>query len=150
MDMHSDTSAPRFSPPAHHALADLWHQAGLPAEALDHADLPGSEPVLPSSFAVATAAQASLAAAELWLGRTGRRQRVQVPREHAALECCGHFTLDGKALDPWDKLSGLYPCGADAGEPGWVRIHANFAHHRDGADPAGLPQRPDHRAGCGG
>ena len=138
MAMQSDTSAPRFSPPAHHALADLWHQAGLPAEALDHADLPGSEPVLPSSFAVATAAQASLgaaalAAAELWQGRTGRRQRVQVPREHAALECCGHFTLDGKVLDPWDKLSGLYPCGADVGEPGWVRIHANFAHHRDGA-----------------
>lgn len=138
MDRQSDTSTPRFASPAHHALADLWHQAGLPAEALNWADLPGSEPVLPASFAVTTAAQASLgaaalAAAELWQSRTGRRQRVQVPREHAALECCGHFTLDGKVLNPWDKLSGLYPCGADCGAPGWVRIHANFAHHRDGA-----------------
>jgi hypothetical protein len=112
MDMQPATSAPRFSSPAHQALADLWHHAGLPAEALQWADLPGAEPVLPSSFAVATAAQASLgaaalAAAELWQVRTGRRQHVQVPREHAALECCGHFTLDGKALNPWDKLSGL-------------------------------------------
>ncbi|HET7864228.1 MAG TPA: CoA transferase, partial [Burkholderiaceae bacterium] len=138
MDKQSDRSAPRFSSPAHHALAGLWRHAGLPAEALSWADLPGADPVLPSSFAVATAAQASLgaaalAAAELWQLRTGRRQRVQVPREHAALECCGHFTLNGQALNPWDKLSGLYACGADAGEPGWVRIHANFAHHRDGA-----------------
>ncbi len=136
------------SHPAHRALADLWHHAGLPAEALDHADLSGADPVLPSSFAVATAAQASLgaaalAAAELWHLRTGRRQQVQVPREHAALECCGHFTLDGKALDLWDKLSGLYPCGADRGEPGWVRIHANFAHHRDGALALlGCPEGP--------
>jgi len=131
--MHAPTSSP-----AHRALAALWQLAGLPAKALDSADLPGTEPVLPSSFAVATAAQASLGAAalaatELWHLRTGRRQQVQVPREHAALECCGHFTLDGKVLNPWDKLSGLYPCGADCGEPGWVRIHANFAHHRDGA-----------------
>lgn len=138
MDMPSHPSEPGFPSPAHHALAGLWHHAGLPSEALDRAGLPGAEPVLPSSFAVATAAQASLgaaalAAAELCQLRTGRRQRVQVPREHAALECCGHFMLDGKVLNPWDKLSGLYPCGADAGEPGWVRIHANFAHHRDGA-----------------
>jgi hypothetical protein len=52
---------------------------------------------------------------------------------HAALECCGHFTIDGRQPALWDKLSGLYPCGQGVGEPGWVRIHANFAHHRDGA-----------------
>ena len=34
--------------------------------------------------------------------------------------------------EKWDKLSGLYPCG-DGAHPEWVRIHANFAHHRDGA-----------------
>ena len=34
----------------------------------------------------------------------------------------------------WDPLSGLYPCGAGlpGHSSGWVRIHANFAHHRDG------------------
>lgn len=30
--------------------------------------------------------------------------------------------------DLWDAFSGLYPC-----KDGFVRIHANFKHHRDGA-----------------
>ena len=47
---------------------------------------------------------------------------------HAAAECLGWFAIDGQVPDPWDKFSGLYAC-AD----GWVRIHANFEHHRNGA-----------------
>ena len=134
--------------PAHAALADLWHAAGLPAEPLAWADLPGTLAVLPSSFAVATAAQASLGAAALatatlWQLRTGQAQRVTVDRVNAALDFTGHFSLDGVAPDAWDKLSGLYACGADAGAPGWVRLHANFAHHRDGAlRLLGLPTGP--------
>ncbi|MBC7726630.1 MAG: hypothetical protein H7242_03285, partial [Microbacteriaceae bacterium] len=124
--------------PAAAALAALWQLAGLPAEALAHAEVGGRQPVLPSSFDVATAAHASLgaaalAAAELWHLRTGQRQQVAVGRAHAAMECTGHFALDGRVPALWDKLSGLYPCGAAAGTPGFVRIHANFAHHRDGA-----------------
>lgn len=123
---------------ASHALRSLWDSAGLPPAGLGAIELTGAGPVLPSSFAVADAIQASMAAAagaaaELWHLRHGRRQQVRVPREHAVLESCAHFTLDGVAPDLWDKLSGLYPCGEDAGQPGWVRIHANFAHHRDGA-----------------
>ncbi len=123
---------------AQEALAGLWHRAGLPADALDHVRLTGAEPVLPSSFAVGTAVQSSLAAAalaagEIWQRRTALpRQAVSVDMTHAALDSCAHFTVDGQAPVLWDKLSGLYPCGAGA-EPGWVRIHANFAHHRDGA-----------------
>ncbi|SHM26705.1 CoA transferase [Rhizobacter sp. OV335] len=128
----------RDAGPAQRALSGLWRQAGLPAAALDAIDVPGHAPVLPSSFAVADAIQASMAAAaaaaaELWHLRHGRRQRVLVPREHAVLESCAHFTLDGRAPQVWDKLSGLYRCGEALGEPGWVRLHANFAHHRDGA-----------------
>lgn len=124
--------------PSADALAALWHAAALPAEALSQVQLPGRQAVLPSSFDVATAAQASLgaaaaAAAALWQWRTGQQQAVQVDRTHAALECTGYFALDGRAPDLWDKLSGLYPCGGAAGEGGWVRIHANFSHHRDGA-----------------
>lgn len=121
------------------ALQLLWQDAGLPADALAWADLPGDGPVLPSSFCVATAAQASLgaaalAAAELWHLRSGggSRQQVAVDRSHAALDSCAHFLVDGRQPALWDKISGLYPCGPD-GEAGWVRIHANFAHHRDGA-----------------
>ncbi len=120
------------------ALAALWHSAGLPPEMLALADLPGQGSVLPSSFAVATAAQASLAAAalaaaELGVLRGAPRQRISVVRDNAALECSAYFSLDGKVPEIWDKLSGLYACGSALGTPGWVRIHANFAHHRDGA-----------------
>ena len=125
------------------AVAALWRDAQLPAEALTRLQLLGeaSAAVLPSSFCVATAAQASLAAAalagaELWQLRHPQAVPlpVQLDRAHATLGCTGYFSIDGRVPPLWDPLSGLYPCGAD--EPGkgagWVRIHANFAHHRDG------------------
>ncbi len=96
-------------------------------------ELTGSEPVLPSSFAVNTAAQstiaaAALAACELGHQRGVQRQKVAVDMAHAAIECTGWFSLDGVAPDLWDAFSGLYK-SAD----GWVRVHANFKHHREGA-----------------
>ncbi len=132
--------------PAQAALAALWHGAGLPAETLAQIELAGQAPVLPSSFCVATAAQASLgaaalAAALLWQQRSGVRQRVGVDRIHATLACTGHFALDGRVPELWDKLSGLYACGADTASPGWVRIHTNFSHHRDSMlRTLGLPE----------
>ena len=130
------------------ALQALWQTAGLETSALQRVALEGVEPVLPSSFAVGTAAQAStaaaaLAAVELGRLRNGLMQQVAVEMRHAALECCTWFRLDGRPVPLWDKLSGLYPCGDDAGAAGWVRIHANFAHHRDGAlRLLGLPEGP--------
>ncbi len=128
------------------ALQQLWQAAGLDEAALQRAALVGTEPVLPSSFAVGTAAQASLAAgalaaAELGRLRNGVTQQLTVDMRHAALECCTHFLIDGQALQLWDKLAGLYPCGGGDGPAGWVRIHTNFAHHRDGAlRLLGLPE----------
>ena len=115
------------------ALARLWQLAQLPDTGLLYARLTGREPVVPSSFPVSTAAQSSIAAAalaacELGYARGAARQPVRVDMAHAALECSSWFSLDGVSPDPWDKFSGLYGC-AD----GWVRVHANFAHHRDGA-----------------
>jgi crotonobetainyl-CoA:carnitine CoA-transferase CaiB-like acyl-CoA transferase len=115
------------------ALRDLWQLAGLPQDALGFAHLTGADPVLPSSFAVGTAAQSTIAAAALAACEFGHargvpRQEVRVDMTHAAIECLGWFSIDGVAPEIWDKFSGLYRC-AD----GWVRVHANFAHHRDGA-----------------
>ena len=135
-------------PSATEALAGLWRLAGLPAQALRHVHLTGTDPVYPSSFAVATAAQstiaaAALAACELGHARGVARQEVQVDAVHAAAECQAWFRIDGRVPELWDKFSGLYPA-----RDGWVRIHANFAHHRAGAlrllglDPA-TADRPD-------
>lgn len=129
-------------------LRELWLAAGLPRAALADADLPGEASPLPSSFAVGVAAQSSiaasaLAAASIWSARTGRRQSVRVGVREAAFECTGYFSIDGRVPEAWDALSGLYPCGEDRGEPGFVRIHANFAHHREGALAVlGLPADP--------
>jgi CoA-transferase family III len=114
-------------------LADVWALAELPSATLGSAILTGADPVLPSSFAVGTAAQTSVAAAALAAVELGHvrgqpYQHVSVDMTHAALECSGWFSIDGVTPNAWDKFSGLYRC-AD----GWVRIHANFAHHRDGA-----------------
>jgi crotonobetainyl-CoA:carnitine CoA-transferase CaiB-like acyl-CoA transferase len=132
--------------PSETALAALWQAAGLPAPALRMASLPGIGAVLPSSFDIATAAQASigaagLAAAWLWQHRSGQPQQLLMDRAHATLEFSGHFSIDGQTPELWDKLSGLYACGAALGQPGWVRVHANFAHHREAAlRVLGLPE----------
>jgi len=108
----------------------------------------GTEPVLPSSFAVGTAAQTALAvvalaATEIGHVRNGLEQEVAVDMREAALECCGYFRLDGKAPQAWDRIAGLYACGP-GGAGGWVRLHTNFAHHRDGAlHLLGLPPGPE-------
>lgn len=115
-------------------LQALWQAAGMPDEALAQVSLTGADPVLPSSFAVGQAAQtsmaaAALAAAEIWHLRGGARQQVSVDMLHAAQECRSYFRINGVTLDPFDPITGAYRCG----DGGWVRIHANFPHHRDGA-----------------
>lgn len=136
------------------ALTALWSLGGLPPQALAGIALTGSDPVFPSSFAVGTAAQTSIAAAalaacELGHERGAPRQRVAVDMAHAAAECTGWFTLDGQEPELWDPFAGLYRC-AD----GYVRVHTNFPHHRDGAlrllglDPQ-LPHAPTQSRPCG-
>ncbi|AMO24568.1 CoA transferase [Ramlibacter solisilvae] len=137
------------------ALTGLWQLAGLPEDALRLVDLTGRDPVLPSSFAVGTAAQSTIAAAALAACELGHlrgvpRQRVAVDMSHAALECTGWFSVDGRTPELWDPFSGLYRCS-----DGWVRVHANFRHHRDGAlrllglDPATATRQDAERAMAG-
>jgi crotonobetainyl-CoA:carnitine CoA-transferase CaiB-like acyl-CoA transferase len=119
------------------ALTSLWRDAGHSDDALAAIALTGKEPVLPSSFSVGTAAQASiaasaLAAAELWRHRAGRRQQVRVDMRNAAIEFRSerYLRIDGKSVpELWDRIAGTYRCR----DGRWVRIHTNFPHHRDGA-----------------
>jgi crotonobetainyl-CoA:carnitine CoA-transferase CaiB-like acyl-CoA transferase len=115
------------------ALQHLWNDAALPQDALACAQLSGGDPVFPSSFAIGVAAQSTIAAAALAACELGHvrgqpRQAVAVDALHAAAECTGWFAIDGTAPDLWDTFSGLYETS-----DGHVRVHANFAHHREGA-----------------
>lgn len=91
------------------------------------------EPALSSSFHVGLLAQSTLgaaayAAAEFALIRGQQYPRYSVDRVDAECECAGYFKIDGNTLPTWAPLSGTYRC-----RDGYVRIHANFDHHRDGA-----------------
>ncbi len=117
------------------AIAALWRGAGMNEDALGWLRLTGRDPVLPSSFAVGTAAQVSLAAAglaaaTLWRLRGSAAQEVAVDMRDACAEFCSErlFRVDGQpAPELWDAIAGLYPT-----QDGWVRLHTNFPHHRDG------------------
>ncbi|MCK8784472.1 CoA transferase [Roseomonas sp. NAR14] len=118
------------------ALAGLWRTAGLDPAALDRLRLAGREPALPSTYAIGTAAQASiaasaLAAAELHRRRGGAAQQVAVSMRHAAIEFRSerHIRTEGSDSGArWDPIAGPYRCG----DGRWVRLHTNFPHHRDG------------------
>jgi crotonobetainyl-CoA:carnitine CoA-transferase CaiB-like acyl-CoA transferase len=115
-------------------LADLWTLAGGDPE-LNAVTLTGEEPQLPSSFRVAAAAQASiaaagLAAAQLWRLRSGQSQHVTVDMRHAIVECRSerYLRVDGKPSDmAWDAIAGIYKTR----DRRRVRLHTNFRHHRD-------------------
>ena len=116
-------------------LADLWTLAGGDPAALNAVTLTGEEPQLPSSFRVAAAAQASiaaagLAAAQLWKLRSGQSQHVTVDMRHAIVECRSerYLRVDGKPPGPaWDAIAGIYKTR----DQRFVRLHTNFRHHRD-------------------
>src|SRR5215217_4666706 len=115
-------------------LGDIWTSVGGEAAALDAVKLTGEEPQLPSSFRVAAAAQASvaasgLAAAEIWKLRSGQSQDVTVDMRHAAVECRSerYLRVDDKPPPPaWDAIAGVYKTR----DARFVRLHTNFAHHR--------------------
>jgi crotonobetainyl-CoA:carnitine CoA-transferase CaiB-like acyl-CoA transferase len=117
-------------------LKGLWQNAGFDAAGSDDIRLTGAQPVLPSSFAVGTAAQATigaaaLAAAEIWRLRTGRPQSVSVDMRHAAIEFRSerYLRVDGKPYDEYhDDIAGLYRCG----DGRWARLHTNLPHHCGG------------------
>jgi crotonobetainyl-CoA:carnitine CoA-transferase CaiB-like acyl-CoA transferase len=115
-------------------LADIWTSAGGDPAALGAVTLTGEEPQLPSSFRVAAAAQASiaaagLAAAQIWQLRSGQSQDVTVDMRHAVVECRSerYLRVDGKPPGPaWDAIAGVYKTR----DQRFVRLHTNFPHHR--------------------
>jgi crotonobetainyl-CoA:carnitine CoA-transferase CaiB-like acyl-CoA transferase len=124
------------APDPHDVVAALWRTAEQDDAALQHVALTGAEAVLLSSFAVGTAAQATIAAAALAAGelrrlRSGRRQSVAVDMRAAAIEFRSerYQRVDGKVPAEYhDSIAGLYCCG----DGRWVRLHTNLPHHCSG------------------
>ena len=116
------------------AVAQLLHGTGLPPVAAQGLQLSGNGAAYPSSFYVdvagaAALASATVASAQLMALRLPGSAPAQayIDVDHVLAECTGYFTLDGVQPASWAPLSGIYAC-----KTGWLRIHANFDHHRDG------------------
>jgi hypothetical protein len=127
----------------------LWRETGGSDAARPQLALSGPRDVLPSVFAVTTLATASvalatLAAAELLAARAGAEPHaVQVDRAHATLAFRREVYAApvGEEMPPlWDPIAGDY-----AARDGWIRLHTNYAHHRDPV-PRVLGVAPDRSA----
>jgi len=119
-----------------HALDGLWRLANGDPAMLKTLTLTGSDPALPSSFCIGTAAQASIAAATLaasqvWQLRNNQNQQCHVDMRHAAAEFRSerYLQVNGKpAPELWDAIAGNYQTGDNR----WIRLHTNFPAHREG------------------
>ena len=129
------------------ALAELWAEAGGEPEALPHIQFSGPAQVLPSIFAVTTAAAvavgaANLAAARLWLERRHAlgSADVRVDRREAAVAFRSERYLHVPDLHVGvDGVTGDYRA-----RDGWIRLHCNYPEHRDcRARVLGLPTGDD-------
>jgi len=118
--------------PAEAALAGVWLGAGGAADALDRVELTGSPLLLPSPFLVTPAATATIAAATLAVAElAGVPGPVRLDTVHAsaAVRCERYVSIVGVAPPAmWDAVAGDYRA-AD----GWIRLHTNYAQHRDPA-----------------
>ncbi len=116
------------------ATAYIWQLGGGTLSSLDSVALRGQEPALPSTFAVGTMAQATiaasaLAAAEFAVARRNGRQLAAVDMRHAATEFRSEQLLSVEGQPErriWDKVAGVY----QTGDGRYVRVHANMPHHR--------------------
>jgi len=117
-------------------LEYICEQIRLPPVNIGSLKLTGEDPVLPTSFRIGMAAQSAISATamsanEIWYHRTGKRQQIRCDMRHAAIEFRSerYQRINGNPPpDLWDKIAGTFQTGDDR----WVRLHTNFAHHRDG------------------
>lgn len=122
------------------ALAGLWEGIGRDRRDLGAVEITGRDPVLPSVFALGTAAGAcvagvTLAAGFFWQERGGSPPEVAVDLRGAAISFRSerHLRVGPRsARDQWSALSGDYRTG----DGGWVRLHCNFPHHQEAVTTA--------------
>jgi crotonobetainyl-CoA:carnitine CoA-transferase CaiB-like acyl-CoA transferase len=106
-----------------------WHDAPLDTLHITPAAnvLPTRLPIGP--LATAALGASGLAAATLWQQRGGRPQQVGIDMRAATLGMAtsNYLRVNGKPVKAFDPITGYYPV-----RDGWVYLHGNFAHLRDG------------------
>jgi crotonobetainyl-CoA:carnitine CoA-transferase CaiB-like acyl-CoA transferase len=114
-------------------LAVTWAALGGAPDALDTVSVTSRDPVMPSSYplgalSVSAVGVATMAAAEVWEARTGRRQPIELTVDNCLSACRSDqlVHVDGRRpADVWNAFSGFYPTA----DGRWVQLHTNFPHH---------------------
>ncbi|KAH8114587.1 CoA-transferase family III [Phellopilus nigrolimitatus] len=117
---------------------NIWLAQGLPGQSLTYLRLGDRpDPAVNSSFKLGSVAQqitiglSGLSAAHLHYLRSGQSQYVSVDPRHAILEFKSesYWLLNGEKPEGalFDELAGVYQT-----KDGFVRIHTNFHHHKEG------------------
>ncbi|KAJ3340315.1 hypothetical protein HDU93_007156 [Gonapodya sp. JEL0774] len=143
-------------------LQQLWNRVAnsstLPPELVHNVHFSGPSRTLASSYNLTQLAQgvigaSGLAAIAAHRLRGGPDLQLEVDSKHAAIEfhsegyCKLKDVETGKIEEApflWDKIAGTYK----ARDNRWLRLHTNFAHHRDGVlallnrGPPGGPSPP--------
>jgi len=129
------TGTERRTVAPHEALERIWTLARGDRAALERIELAGSEPALPSVFAVGTAASAcigavGLAASELWRLRSGIAQPVRVGMRPAAVAYRSehYLRIDGAPVEGPDRARSYFRDTSGR----WMQLHMGYPHHRDG------------------
>jgi crotonobetainyl-CoA:carnitine CoA-transferase CaiB-like acyl-CoA transferase len=116
------------------ALAAILRSTGLSGQGPNTVSFTGgADPLLPTSFRIAAAGAAALAAtglaaAELWQQRTGQPQSVTVDLRHATASLRSGLYMrlgDGPLPDERNPIMGVYPTR----DGRWAYIHSNFPNH---------------------
>ncbi|MEM9138847.1 MAG: CoA transferase [Pseudomonadota bacterium] len=131
---------------AHRIGVQLAHTMGWPDAPWEQVDVTETASGLATSMPIADMAAAAqglvgLAAADLFRSRGGPVQLVGIDRWEASLSMTtsSYLLVDGKPAVTWDPLTGYH-----RSSDGWVYVHAQFAHLRDGfLKEFGVPADPD-------
>lgn len=114
-----------------HSILDAvnWRDAPIDALRITPAVnlLPTRLPIGP--LATAALGASGLAAATLWQQRGGSPQQVGIDMRAATLGMAtsNYLRVNGKPVKGFDPITGYYPV-----RDGWVYLHGNFPHLRDG------------------
>jgi hypothetical protein len=109
---------------------EIW-SAGFPESAHPDVEFTGPERIFPSSFGVDALAQATVSSALAGVSFLSGGDTVFVDTRHVAAAFSSERALSIDGTPPaavWDPIAGNYKT-----DDGWIRLHTNFAHHRDAA-----------------
>lgn len=120
-------------------FSNIISAAGLNPPLKSDLEIVGDDPILQSPLRIGSAISAAIGmlacvANEIWEMRTGRRQKILINMEHAAISICSLWLIKINGENALEKLDGK-PSPADGAykcaDNRWIRLLSSFSHLRE-------------------